>query len=122
MMTQDFIGSDKSEEEYTQFIDYHFLKDGDYTLRVITASGTWACKRDKYNDRGDKSSIMRRAKSIRDVGFLMTHRGGPFVFDSGTTKGMFDVGHWATLLEGAEMVWKENSNHKNLQTLLSSHP
>eukprot|EP00959_Pyramimonas_sp_CCMP1952_P062573 1308318-Pyramimonas_sp.AAC.2 len=106
--------------EQQAFIEYWFLLHADKTVKVIDHKGKWAWTRDDYNDRGDAATIEKRYKSIVSLGIFTDLRGGATLIEDRDKDNFdhYDVGHCASLADGARKLWEEDPLHKNLAELL----
>ena len=125
---QDLIG-ERTPEERMAFLDYWFLRSvntisGTETVKCVRPDGKWGMHRDlKNKGRGDGGSIDQREASLRRSGFLK-NRTGPALFARCDEPDDYDVGHFATLLQGGEQLYNKvgpeefKKLHKTLKRML----
>ena len=95
--------ADLTLDEQIEMVDHYFLIDSCRTIPLKTRSGDWAVTRYKWNGRGDNSSIVKRAKSIEQIGIRSDLRKGAFLIQDATDE-TWTCAHWATLVEGARLA------------------
>lgn len=106
--------ADLSIDEQIEVFDHYFLLDKGRTVPLKTKAGLWAVTRDPYNDRGDASSVEKRAKSVETVGIRNDLRKGAFLIQSDSEDDdTWTSGHWATLIDGARKACDRDPLKKN---------
>ena len=112
------IGPGHSLDEELQFIDFHFCIQKQTTVPLVV-NGEWCISREAYNDRGDEGTIQKRMNSIMISGFRTDLRGSSFLIET-EDQNKRDASHWASLLQGAERLWRAQPGHVGLKNVLAT--
>jgi hypothetical protein len=107
--------------ELQQDVDTLYCRNPRTQLNLLTSTGDWSCERHPRNGkdgaRGDESSIQNRYESVKHVGILKIRKGPWFTKKADSDR--FLLMHSATLLQGAERAFTEDTERKNIAVQIS---
>ena len=98
-----------------RLVDRDWLVACDSNVSLVTNEGTWAINRHPLNARGDLASVLERQNSVEQVGIIRDVRGGAWLVqdEAPSVHDRFSTLHWATLVEGAERAWMNDTLKQN---------
>ena len=99
------------------FLVYWFQVTASHILKCLDDRGGWALFRCPFNDRGDEATIGKRVNGLESVGWIPTARKSPYVIQRDNPQ-HFDISHFATILEAAFRVWKNNPQSLQIMELI----